>query len=94
MVVNFDELLGKGYNIDEAAELLGISTEATRRLVRAGLLKARRPPGRKSYVVTGEEIVLYLNGGPTPAMKARDAALVTRRLGTVLEAASPKPKRR
>lgn len=87
MVVDLDALLGKAYSAAEAAELLGISEEATRRLIRAKRLKAHRPPGRKSYVITGESIALYLNGGePTPAMRAREAQFIGGRLGAVMRA--------
>lgn len=89
MPVDLNELLGKAYSLEEAAKLLNISTEA-RRLVRRGLLKANRPPARKSYVVLGEDIVLYLTSGEgTPAMKEREAARVTKRLGRVLETTKP-----
>jgi len=62
MPVDLEELRGKFFSVEEAAECLGMCIDSIRRKIRAGHVAARKPPGARAYVVTGEALIEYLVG--------------------------------
>lgn len=52
-------------DLEEAAEFLGISTDAAQRMARTGIIKGRRvgPAGGKAWRFLSDNLIAYLNAG-------------------------------
>lgn len=64
MPVDIAELMGKVYTAKEAGDVLGLTPDSIRRLVREGHLRAVNVPGQRKYRFKGEDIARYVQGEP------------------------------
>lgn len=57
------------------ARLLGMTEAGARALCRRGAIPARIPPGTRSYLVLGSDVLAWVQGGPRRVVEKRpDAA--------------------
>jgi len=99
------ELIGRVFTTVEVADLLGVGVDSVRAKVRAGYLKAVKPPGMKNYMVTGEDLWSYVTTGgrpaprkakvsprPKPRAKVKRAEVVPQETATATKPATPTQK--
>lgn len=64
MPIDLGELKGKVFTPAEAAQVLGVTPDSVRRLVRERKLGAVHPFGGTTYLIHGEAILRYVKGLP------------------------------
>jgi|WetSurMetagenome_2_1015567.scaffolds.fasta_scaffold04244_4 excisionase family DNA binding protein len=64
MVIDLNELEGKVFTPEEAAERSGVNPDTMRRLCRTGKIRASKPAGSKSYFILGVDLIRYIEGKP------------------------------
>lgn len=63
-VVNLSELRDRLFNAYQVAEILGLCVDSVRRRIREGYLPARSVPGDNAFVISGNDLITYLQGVP------------------------------
>ncbi|MEW5765750.1 MAG: helix-turn-helix domain-containing protein [Acidobacteriota bacterium] len=64
MPIDLDGLKGKVFSPAEAAQILGVTPDSVRRLVRERKLGAVHPFGGTTYLIHGDALIRYVRGLP------------------------------
>ena len=84
MAINTEALKGMIFRIDELSALTGYHCDSIRRLIRDGALIAHKPKGSRSYMVSGDAFLAYLQGVSLDGKEALPPKAKPRRLKHLL----------
>ena len=62
MALDLKAMEGMAYTVEDMAEILRLHPDSVRRLIRDNRLRAVHPPGSRSYIILGEDVVRYIRG--------------------------------
>ncbi len=62
MALDLKAMEGMAYTVEDMAEILRLHPDSVRRLIRDDRLRAVHPPGSRSYIILGEDVVRYIRG--------------------------------